>query len=57
MNFLQVVKKIHNSCPDVTEDELAKINVNQLNCQSAIEVRQRFPHASSMVSSQFNLTG
>jgi hypothetical protein len=57
MNSLQVVMKIHNSCSDLTEEELAKMSVNLLNCQSAVEGRQHFPCTNSMVScSQFKLT-
>jgi hypothetical protein len=55
-DFLQVVIKIRNSCSDLTEEELAKMSVDLLNCQSALEGRH-FPCTSSMVSSQFKLTG
>ncbi|KAJ4426506.1 hypothetical protein ANN_27320, partial [Periplaneta americana] len=44
----QIVMKIRNSCVDMTEEELAKLSVNLLNCQSAVEGRQQFPCTSSM---------
>jgi hypothetical protein len=52
MDSLQIVMKIRNSCSDLTEEELAKMSVNLLNCQSAVEGRQQFPCTNSMVSSK-----
>ncbi|PNF32494.1 hypothetical protein B7P43_G03867 [Cryptotermes secundus] len=48
MKNLQVVMNIRNSCSDLTEEELAKMSVNLLNCQSAVEGRKHFPCTSSM---------
>jgi uncharacterized protein YejL (UPF0352 family) len=50
MNSLQVVMNIHKTCSDLTEEELAKMSVNLLNCQSAVEGRQHFPCTTRMVS-------
>jgi len=41
--------QIHDSCSGMTEDELAKMSVNLLNCQSAAEGRKQFPCTSKMV--------
>ncbi|KDR18720.1 protein brambleberry-like [Zootermopsis nevadensis] len=43
-----IVMKIRNSCSDMTEEELAKMSVNLLNCQSAVEGRKQFPCTKSM---------
>lgn len=50
VDCLQVVMQIHNSCSEMTEEGLAKMSVNLLNCQSAAEGRQQFPCTSKMVS-------
>jgi hypothetical protein len=39
----RVVLNIHKTCSDLREEELAKMSVNLLNCQSAVEGRQHFP--------------
>lgn len=46
----KVVLSIKTSCADMTEEELAKMSVHLLNCQSAVDGRQTFPCAGSMVS-------
>lgn len=45
----KVVMKIRTSCSDMTEEELAKLSVNLLNCQSAVEGRKVFPCTEEMV--------
>lgn len=55
MESLQIVMKIRNSCSDMTEEELAKMSVNLLNCQSAVEGRKQFPCTKSMVSFKLSL--
>lgn len=44
----KVIMKIRTSCSDMTEEELAKLGVNLLNCQSAIEGRKMFPCTEEM---------
>lgn len=44
----KVVLKIKTSCSAMTEEELAKLSVNLLNCQSAVDGRQIFPCIESM---------
>ncbi|PNF20063.1 hypothetical protein B7P43_G05263 [Cryptotermes secundus] len=44
----RVVVNIHKRCSDLTEEELAKMSVNLLNCQSAVEGRQHFPCTTRM---------
>ncbi|OXU28535.1 hypothetical protein TSAR_008980 [Trichomalopsis sarcophagae] len=39
----KVVMKIKTSCSSMTEEQLAKLSVNLLNCQSATEGRKVFP--------------
>ncbi|PNF28127.1 hypothetical protein B7P43_G11874, partial [Cryptotermes secundus] len=46
----RVVVNIHKRCLDLTEEELARLSVNLLNCQSAVEERQHFPCTTKMVS-------
>jgi len=43
------VIKIRTSCFDITQEELAKLIVNLLNCQSAVEGRKIFPCTENMV--------
>lgn len=43
-----IVMQIRNSCADMTEEDLAKMSVNLLNCQSAVEGRQQFPCTKKM---------
>lgn len=45
----KVIVKIRTSCSDMTEEELAKLSVNLLNCQSAVEGRKIFPCTEEMV--------
>ncbi|KAL6433450.1 hypothetical protein ACFW04_006529 [Cataglyphis niger] len=44
----KVIVKIRTSCSDMTEEELAKLSVNLLNCQSAVEGRKIFPCTEEM---------
>ncbi|KAG5308450.1 BMBL protein, partial [Acromyrmex insinuator] len=44
----KVIIKIKTSCSDMTEEELAKLGVNLLNCQSAVEGRKMFPCTEEM---------
>lgn len=44
----KVIVKIRTSCSDMTEEELAKLSVNLLNCQSAVEGRKMFPCTEDM---------
>ncbi|KAL0099872.1 hypothetical protein PUN28_019950 [Cardiocondyla obscurior] len=44
----KVIMKIRTSCTDMTEEELAKLSVNLLNCQSAVEGRKIFPCTEEM---------
>jgi len=45
----KVIMKIRTSCSNVIEEQLAKLSVNLLNCQSAIEGRKIFPCTEEMV--------
>lgn len=45
----KVIMKIRTSCSAMTEEELAKLGVNLLNCQSAVEGRKMFPCTEEMV--------
>lgn len=47
--------KIQSSCASISEEELAKLSVNLLNCQSAVEGRQQFPCTEKMVEYLNNL--
>nr|XP_050855633.1 protein brambleberry-like isoform X2 [Vespula vulgaris] len=44
----KVIIKIRTSCYDMTEEQLAKLSVNLLNCQSAVEGRKMFPCTEEM---------
>ncbi|EFN77904.1 hypothetical protein EAI_00587 [Harpegnathos saltator] len=44
----KVVMKIRTSCSDMTEEQLAKLSVNLLNCQSAVEGRKMFSCTEEM---------
>ncbi|KAL6257682.1 hypothetical protein P5V15_011338 [Pogonomyrmex californicus] len=44
----KVVMRIKTSCSDMSEEELAKLGVNLLNCQSAVEGRKMFPCTETM---------
>lgn len=48
----KVVMKIKTSCSDMTEEELAKMSVSLLNCQSAAEGRKMFPCTEDMTLRQ-----
>ena len=45
----KVVMKIKTSCHDMSEEDLAKLSVNLLNCQSSVEGRKIFPCTEDMV--------
>lgn len=51
----KVVMKIKTSCSSMTEEELAKLSVNLLNCQSATEGRKVFPCSDEMVNICLNI--
>ncbi|KAG7212647.1 hypothetical protein KM043_012930 [Ampulex compressa] len=44
----KVIMKIRTSCSDMTEEQIAKLSVNLLNCQSAVEGRKMFPCTDEM---------
>ncbi|XP_003249531.1 protein brambleberry [Apis mellifera] len=44
----KVIMKIKTSCSEMTEEQLAKLSVNLLNCQSAVEGRKMFPCTDEM---------
>ncbi|XP_031830089.2 protein brambleberry isoform X1 [Nomia melanderi] len=44
----KVIMKIRTSCSEMTEEQLAKLSVNLLNCQSAVEGRKMFPCTEDM---------
>ncbi|KAK7006077.1 hypothetical protein SK128_001222 [Halocaridina rubra] len=44
----KVVLGLQTTCNDLTEEELAKVAVNLLNCQSVVEGRPIFPCTSAM---------
>ncbi|KAK2587708.1 hypothetical protein KPH14_003821 [Odynerus spinipes] len=44
----KVIMKIRTSCSDITEEQLAKLSVNLLNCQSAAEGRKMYPCTEAM---------
>ena len=46
----QVIVKLRKSCGEATEEELGKLSVELLNCQSQTEQRQTFPCTQDMVS-------
>lgn len=48
----KVVMKIRTSCGEMTEEELAKLSVNLLNCQSSVEGRKLFPCTDEMVNTE-----
>lgn len=47
----KVILQIQTSCSSMTEEELAKLSVNLLNCQSQVDGRRVFPCTESMVCS------
>ncbi|XP_053989210.1 protein brambleberry-like [Hylaeus volcanicus] len=44
----KVVMKIRTTCSQMSEEDLAKLSVNLLNCQSAVEGRKMFPCTEEM---------
>ena len=44
----KVIMKIKTSCTGMTEEEMAKLSVNLLNCQAAVEGRKMFPCTEEM---------
>ncbi|XP_076300013.1 protein brambleberry [Lasioglossum baleicum] len=44
----KVIMKIRTSCFEMTEEQLAKLSVNLLNCQAAVEGRKMFPCTEEM---------
>ncbi|KAK1123505.1 hypothetical protein K0M31_008210 [Melipona bicolor] len=44
----KVIMKVKNSCSGMSEEQLAKLSVNLLNCQSAVEGRKIFPCTDEM---------
>lgn len=44
----KVVMKIKTSCSSMSEEDLAKLSVNLLNCQASVEGRQIFPCTEDM---------
>ena len=46
---LQVIHALRKSCSEMSEEELAKMSVQLLNCQSEAEGRKVFPCTSDMV--------
>jgi hypothetical protein len=49
----KVVLKIKTACASMTEEQIAKLSVNLLNCQSAAEGRTLFPCTDKMVISNY----
>lgn len=45
----KVILKIKTSCSSMSEEELAKLSVNLLNCQSEVEGRRTFSCSENMV--------
>ena len=50
-SFGKVVSELKKSCGEVSEEELAKLSVLLLNCQSEAEGREVFPCTERMVGS------
>lgn len=50
---MQVILALQKSCAELTEEDLSKVAVNLLNCQSAVENRAVFPCTSDMVRTCF----
>lgn len=46
----RVVLELKDTCAQLTEEDLGKLGVNLLNCQSLIEGRQTYPCTKNMVS-------
>lgn len=52
----KVIMKIKTSCSGLSEEQLAKLSVNLLNCQSAVEGRKIFPCTEEMVKFHYFFT-
>lgn len=52
----KVIMKIKTSCYGLSEEQLAKLSVNLLNCQSAVEGRKIFPCTEEMVKFHYLFT-
>ena len=48
-SLLQVVFKLKKKCGELTEEELGKVSVQLLNCQSSVEERTIYPCNEQMV--------
>ena len=48
--FLQVIYNLKKKCGELSEEELGKLSVQLLNCQSEAEDRPVFPCTHSMVN-------
>lgn len=53
--YHKVVMKIRSSCNEMSEEDLAKLSVNLLNCQSSVEGRKIYPCTPDMVRNKNNL--
>lgn len=51
----KVVMTIRTSCGDISEEDLAKLSVNLLNCQSSVEERKIYPCTEEMVRIKTNI--
>ena len=49
LHGFQVILALQKSCAELNEEDLSKVAVNLLNCQSAVEDRTVFPCTSDMV--------
>lgn len=49
LNFLQIINRIKTSCQNLSDEELSKLSVNLLNCQSAVEGRPLYKCTDTMV--------
>lgn len=48
--ILQVVSRLRQSCGEMSEEDLGKLSVELLNCQSAAEARETFTCTQDMVN-------
>ncbi|XP_075776094.1 protein brambleberry-like [Pelodiscus sinensis] len=44
----QVIARIHSSCTELKEEELAKLGVSLFNCQASVEGRRTYPCTAEM---------
>ena len=51
----KVVMKLRTSCNEMSEEDLAKLSVNLLNCQSSVEGRKIYPCTEEMVRVSTNM--